>query len=121
MLEQPELFSVPIGRAKDDAMALVVFKYWAEERHRVLGLNGEGPKQVPTKRRLAKIRARLEEGYTPAELRSAIDGVLASEFHLAGGHTDIELICRDQAHVERYIRRAPQVARAVRAAGFYRR
>ena len=114
MLEQPELFGVPVGRAKDDAVALGVFKYWAEARHRALGLNGAGPKQVPTKRRLARIRARLKEGYTPAELRRAIDGVLCSEFHLRGGYTDIELICRDQAHVEQYraMKQAPAAGTA---------
>ena len=36
------------------------------------------------------------------QLKEAIDGCLASPFHLAGGHLDIELICRDQQHVERY-------------------
>ena len=118
--EQPELFGVPVGRAPEDAVALGVFKYWAEERHRALGLNGEGPKQVATKRRLAKIRARLVEGYTAAELRSAIDGVLASEFHITGGHTDIELICRDQAHVDRYALLAPKKPRRNPADKFYR-
>lgn len=120
MTEQPELFGVPVGRASDDAMAMAVFRYWAEERHRALGRNGTGPKQVPTKRRLAKIRARLEEGYEPAELRRAIDGVLASEFHVTGGHTDIELICRDQAHVDRYALMAPKKARRDPADKFYR-
>ena len=120
MLEQPELFGFPVGRAKDDAVALVVFKYWAEERHRALGLNGEGPKQLPTKRRIAKIRARLEEGYTAEDLRRAIDGVLASEFHLHGGYTDIELICRDQAHVDRYALLAPQKPRRKPTDKFYR-
>ena len=111
---QPELFGVPVGRAKDDAVALAVFEYWAEARHRALGLNGEGPKQVPTKRRLAKIRARLAEGYKPDDLRRAIDGVLASSFHLNGGYTDIELICRDQAHVDQYraMKRAPAAGTA---------
>lgn len=82
-----------------------VFDYWASERHRALGLNGTSPRQQKTKKRLSKIRARLKEGYTPADLKRAIDVVLASDFHRENGHTDIELICRDQAHVEQYLSR----------------
>jgi len=82
---------------------MAVFTYWAHARHRALGLNGAGPKQLPTKRRVSKIKARLAEGYTVDDLKRAIDGVLSSDYHLKGGYTDIELICRDQAHVERYI------------------
>lgn len=68
---------------------------------------------------MSRIKARLAEGYTVAELERAIDGVLASEYHLRGGYTDIELICRDQSHVDRYIAQAPP-KQAPRATGFYR-
>ena len=123
---QPPLFDLPEPAG---TTAMAVFKYWANTRHHALGLNGQGPKQVPTARRLSKIKARLAEGYTVDQLKAAIDGVLASDYHLKGGYTDIELICRDQSHVERYMLRAPQrgersaqgkVTSASSAARFYR-
>lgn len=83
--------------------AQVVFDYWAHARHRRLGRNGTGPKQQLTKGRRTKIQARLDEGYTVEDLKRATDAVLASDFHLTGGHTDVELICRDQKHVEQYL------------------
>lgn len=98
---QPPLFDLP--EPEPAGLPMAVFTYWAHARHRALGLNGEGPKQIPTARRLSKIKARLAEGYTVEDLKRAVEGVLASEYHLKGGYTDIELICRDQAHVERYI------------------
>ena len=114
---QPPLFELP--PAQPSGQAMEVFTYWAHARHRALGLNGDGPKQIPTQRRLSKVKARLGEGYTVTDLKRAVDGVLASDYHLRGGYTDIELICRDQAHVERYIEMAP-VSKKKPAAGFYR-
>lgn len=116
MQHQPPLFDLPEPAVPDAARS--VFDYWAHARHRALGLNGEGPRQVATPRRMSRIRARLKEGYAVAQLKRAIDGVLASEYHLKGGYTDIELICRDQAHVERYMAMAP--VKRQTAKGFYR-
>lgn len=84
-----------------------VFDYWASERKRVLNLNG-GPQPVLSAARSSKINARLGEGYDVATLKRAVDGCLASDFHLEGGHTDIELICRDQKHVEQFLIRLGQ-------------
>lgn len=121
MTEQPELFSdTPAAAVGLEAAALAIFWYWAEERYLALGVNGRKPKQVATAKRLAKIRARLREGYTPDDLRRAIDGVLASDFHIQNGYTDIELICRDQAHVDRYALLAPKKPKRNPADKFYR-
>ena len=35
-----------------------------------------------------------------------MDGCLGSEFHVEGGHTDLELICRDEKHVDRFMAQA---------------
>jgi len=78
-----------------------VFTYWREQRVTVIGLNG-GPQMKPTAKRQGKIRARLAEGYTVPQLKEAVDGLLISEYNVSRGHTDIELICRDQQHVEQY-------------------
>jgi len=84
-----------------------VFEYWASERKRILNLNG-GPPPVLSASRSSKINARLGEGYDVATLKRAVDGCLASDFHVEGGHTDIELICRDQKHVEQFLIRLGQ-------------
>jgi hypothetical protein len=77
-----------------------VFEYWAERRKAVLP-KARAPKLDP--KRAGKIRARLRDGYTVAELKQAVDGMLGSRFNVEGGHTDVELCCRDSAHVDRYM------------------
>lgn len=53
--------------------------------------------------RETKIKARLNEGYSVDEIKQAILNVSCSQHHIDGGYTDIELICRDQAHLDKYI------------------
>lgn len=58
-------------------------------------------------KREGKIRARLREGRTVEDLCRAIDGCRASSWHMGDNpdgkrHDDVELICRDAAHVERF-------------------
>lgn len=79
-----------------------VFDYWVEQRDRVMGKNG-GPAMRPIGKRVSKIRARLGEGYSPAQLKDAVLGCLSNPFNVERGYTDIELICRNQAKVEQYI------------------
>ena len=82
-----------------------VFDHWVTERRRVLGTKRTVPMKA-TQGRLSKIRARLEEGYSVAELKRAVDGCLGHAFNVENGHVDIELICRDQKHVEQNLSRA---------------
>jgi len=96
-------------RPNEDEEVSRVFDYWQRRRAEALGKT-TGPAMKATLKRTSKIRARLAEGYTPEQLMAAVDSVLGSDFHVTGGHTDIELICRDQAHVERYRARAPRPA-----------
>lgn len=53
--------------------------------------------------RETKIRARLNEGYTVDEIKQAVLNVSCSQYHIDGGHTDIELICRDQSKLDKNI------------------
>ena len=53
--------------------------------------------------RETKIKARLNEGYSVDEIKQAITNISFSQHHAEGGHTDIELICRDQSHLDKYI------------------
>lgn len=58
--------------------------------------------------RKRKIIARLKDGYTVEQIKQAIANCSQNEFNIAGGHTDIELICRDVKHLERYMELKPQ-------------
>ena len=78
-----------------------VFDYWVARRAEVIG-KVDGPPMKATSDRLSKIRARLGEDYTVEQLREAIDGCLSNPKNVKGGHTDIELICRNQQKVEQY-------------------
>lgn len=79
-----------------------VFSYWRNERATVVGAI-RGPKMKPTPKRGSKIRSRLGEEYTAQALKQAIRGCLSNPYNVEGGYLDIELICRDQAHVEQYL------------------
>ena len=79
-----------------------VFDYWQERRKLALNLNG-GPPMTPTDKRISKIRGRLKEGYAVEALKNAVDGCMTNKLNIEGGFVDIELICRDQQHVEQYL------------------
>jgi hypothetical protein len=98
-----------VGEGADDArdggpteVVRQVFEYWRRKREAALSLDGGGPRMKLSAKRSSRINARLREGYTPEQLMRAVDGCLASPRNVEGGHTDIELICRDQQHVEQY-------------------
>jgi len=78
-----------------------VFEFWKSKRARAIGKDG-GPEMKLTGKRESKIRARLKEGYTVNMLKEAVIGLLSSKYHRENGFLDIELICRDQSHVEKY-------------------
>jgi len=91
----PETAVSVAARAQD---VRAVFDHWASTMW-----SGRGRRPVLDSQRQTKIRGRLVDGYTVADLCSAVDGCRRSEFHMAGGHTDISLICRDAAHVDRFM------------------
>ena len=82
-----------------------VFDFWAERRAKVTGGSSKALKL--SSGRAAKIKGRLGEGYTVEQLKRAVIGIFSNKFNIDGGHTDIELVCRDAAHVDRYIECAP--------------
>ncbi|WP_394838703.1 hypothetical protein LVJ94_17575 [Pendulispora rubella] len=77
-----------------------VFDHWLSGWRRTIG--GTRAPALDAKRR-RKIRARLADQFTPADLKRAIDGLWASSWHIENGRTDIELVCRDASHVERFM------------------
>ncbi|WP_165365557.1 hypothetical protein, partial [Acinetobacter baumannii] len=50
--------------------------------------------------RKSKIQARLKEGYTVEDIKTAIVGCSKSQFHIEGNHTDLTLICRDATKLD---------------------
>ena len=58
-------------------------------------------------KRLTKIKARLKDGYSVDEIKTAIANVSKSQWHIDNGQTDIELICRDQINLDKYLALKP--------------
>lgn len=92
---------IPESIATDSEVELV-FEHWRSRRAELIGKTRGRPLQL-TKARLAAIRGRLEEGYSVDDLKQASDGCLSSSWHVENGHMDIELICRDQEKVDRFL------------------
>lgn len=90
----------PSGVTKEDARDL--FEYW----QRACG----HPQAKATRDRIAKVHARLREGYTPEQIREAIDGAARGAFVNDAGKRfdDLELICRSGSKLESFIGRLAQ-------------
>lgn len=85
--------------ASDDPVKRV-FGYWQEELHK--------PGHKLDEKRRKAIASRLGDGYTVEQLMAAIRGCAATPFNQGqnkGGaiFDDIELICRDASHTDRFI------------------
>ena len=95
--------AAPLGDLGDSPSWAVrqVFDHWAERQAKLTGAPLARLKLSEDRKR--KIRARLAEKYSVEDLKKAIDGMFATPFNVEGGHTDVELACRDAAHVDRYM------------------
>lgn len=90
---------------KDPDPAEVIFGHWVAGWKR--NVKGTRAPLLDAKRR-SKIRARLKEKFSVEDIKQAIDGLWASEWHVEKRHYDIELVCRDAAHVEKFMAEAPK-------------
>ena len=72
-----------------------IFQHW------VITMN-KSPRTSLTSLRKSKIDSRLKDGYPVHEIKQAIDNVAKDQFLVAGGHTDIEMICRSDTNLEKY-------------------
>jgi len=82
-----------------------VFDYWV--------IVMQHPKAKLDRKRKQKIRDRLADGYSTDDLMRAIDGCKQSPHHMGDNdratvYDDIELICRDAPHVDKFIKLADQ-------------
>ena len=72
-----------------------IFQYWVRTMNK-------SSRTSLTSLRKSKISSRLKEGYPSHEIKQAIDNVAKDSFLVAGGHTDIEMICRSDTNLEKY-------------------
>jgi len=80
-----------------------VFDFWREA--------ASHPKSLLSRKRSAAIRSRLKDGFSVDDLCRAVRGCLKSPHNMGKNdrgevYDDIELICRDVEHVERFMARA---------------
>lgn len=77
-----------------------VFSFWKSVFNKTDRTKMEG-------KRLKVIKARLNEGYSVDEIKTAISNVSKSQWHIDNGQTDIELICRNQINLDKYLALKP--------------
>jgi len=93
----------PSGRV---SAVKLVFDYW-----RITHSHPQAQLGDSSSKRHRAIDGRLKDGYTVDQLKLAIDGCKNSPHHMGENdrstvYDDIELICRDGAHVDKFIRLA---------------
>ncbi len=81
---------------EDNTSVLEVFDFWKEVFKKNDRTKLEGVREK-------KIKARLKEGYSVDEIKTAILNISKSDYHIQNGYTDIELICRDQIKLDKNI------------------
>lgn len=88
-------------------VARQLFEYWQEKCRY--------PRAKFGPERRAKVLARLREGYTPEQIRQAIDGAARAAFVNDQGKRfdDLELICRNGSKLEDFMDRAGQHANGI--------
>ena len=74
---------------------------------------GKTPGYLLDRKRKAKLEARISEGRTDEDFELAFRGCATSDFHREGDHTDLELICRDAPHFDRFMAMGRNVGKPV--------
>lgn len=104
------IYSAPGELARQASVAAkTVFSYWVE-------VMGKSPNTKLTDERKNAILERLKN-YDVKDIKDAIDGCRASSWHMGQNaerqlHNDIELICRDDTHLEKFMEMSPTVIAA---------
>lgn len=101
---QKEEQQLPLSAEQPADRAVVVFEHWRKVMRK-------GPRTAFDARRRRAVEARLADGYDIDDLRRAIEGCSMTPHNMgqndrAERYDDLELICRDAAHVERFKTRA---------------
>jgi hypothetical protein len=91
---------------EDEPPVRSVYEHWVAGWQKHHPKSGRKPILDGKRRRL--VQARLRDGYSVDDLKRAIDGLWASEWHVDKAQTDLALVCRDAPHVDQFIARAPE-------------
>ena len=78
-----------------------IFEYWK-------AVMGKDNSVKPTAGRMSKIKARLKDGYTEEQIKSAIDGCKSSDYHMGKNDSGkvydcLTLICRSAEKLDTFI------------------
>lgn len=76
--------------------AVEIFNFWCTTM-------GKDKSTKLSPKRESKILARLKDGYTIDKIKTAIVACSKSDWHMANSHNDIELICRDVEHLDKFL------------------
>lgn len=113
-VDQKPLSAAPTGRPVLDLAPTVadppsparrVFEHWRK-------VMNKGPRTEFDDKRKRAVKARLKGGYTAEDLMLAVDGCANTPHNMGSNdrgqrYDDLELICRDAAHVDRFMGNAP--------------
>ncbi len=99
---EPTVVEPPPSEKPDalEAEARDVFEHWRD-------VMDKGRRAVLDSARKTKVVARLRDGYSVAELKQAVDGCRRTPHNMGENekrqrYDDLELICRDASHVDRF-------------------
>ncbi|TDI03077.1 DUF1376 domain-containing protein [Acinetobacter baumannii] len=89
---------VPAEKPKENFKSEIqeVFEFWKVTFNK-------NNRTILDNQRKSKIQARLKEGYTVEDIKTAIVGCSKSQFHIEGNHTDLTLICRDATKLDHFL------------------
>ena len=80
-----------------------VFDHYLASRVRAMNGRARGPEPKKTTTIRGKIRARLKEGFTVADLKAATDGMLFNPWHQERGLRDLALVVRNADKVRYFL------------------
>ncbi|WP_369012426.1 hypothetical protein [Acinetobacter baumannii] len=78
-----------------------IFEFWKV-------VFNKNEKTLLSDKRARKIQSRLADGYLVEDIKHAILNCSKSDYHVQGGYTDIELICREPEKLDRFINMFPK-------------
>lgn len=84
-----------------DIRVVEIFDFWKTVFNKNNSTKLEGVRE-------RKIKARLKDGRTVDEIKTAILNCSKSDYHIRNGYTDLELICRDDVKFENFLNMKPQ-------------
>lgn len=84
-----------------DIRVVEIFEFWKTVFNKNNSTKLEGVRE-------RKIKARLKDGRTIDEIKTAIVNCSKSDYHVSNGYTDLELICRDDVKFEGFLNMKPK-------------